>query len=393
MENQDKKIKLRSGNQIIAEAAIKAGCKFYAGYPITPSTGIFKTMNELLPLNNGLFINTPDESSAISYCIGASLHGFKALTSTSGPGFPLMIELIQYAIMTETPLVLVMVQRLGPSIGTATENSQGDILNVAFSVNGGYTLPIFYPNDIYSCYNLTIKAFSVSEKFRTPVIVLLDKEIATTLVGVDYSKFEEMEKVDRKFVTKNSDDVINWKPSGFKSDNHINEFAAVGGEILATVTGSTHNMNGKLKYNDEESISILNHLEEKISSNLNDFIFYSEDFQKDADTLIISYGITSQAARKALSIARSEGKKISLLIIQSLFPIPTELLISKTKKNKRIIIPEENLTGQYKSLIEKFFVLKKIIGINKIGSMITPHDILKELIWDFYEWINETRLQ
>src|SRR3972149_4955728 len=167
---------LRTGNQMMAEGAIQAGCKFFAGYPITPASGIFKTMIDLLPSKGGIALRAPDEISAIAYCIGASMKGAKAMTATSGPGWALMIESVQYALMTETPLVVALVQRLGPSTGGATPGAQGDVLLAGFWSCGGYTVPVFAPSNARECADLTEIALAWAERLRTPVVVLSDKE-------------------------------------------------------------------------------------------------------------------------------------------------------------------------------------------------------------------------
>src|SRR3970040_220468 len=152
--------RLRTGNQMMAEGAIQAGCRFFAGYPITPASGIFKTMIDSLPSKGGVALGAPDGIYAIAYCIGASMKGVKAMTATSGPGWALMIESVQYALMTETPLVVALVQRLGPSIGGATQGAQGDVWLAEFSTSGGYTVPVFAPSTPLECFALTIRAFS-----------------------------------------------------------------------------------------------------------------------------------------------------------------------------------------------------------------------------------------
>jgi len=184
-------IRIRSGNQMVAEGALRAGCKFFAGYPITPASGIYKNMIDRLPGKGGVAISAPDEISALAYCVGASLRGQKAMTATSGPGWALMTETVQYALMTETPVVIAMVQRLGPSTGGATQNAQGDVLLVEHCTSGGYTIPVFAPSNPIECYELTHIAFTWSELLRTPVVVMLDKEVGMTSEDVDFMKIHD----------------------------------------------------------------------------------------------------------------------------------------------------------------------------------------------------------
>lgn len=379
MNSKERKIKLRNGNQMIAEGAIYAGCKFFAGYPITPASGIYKGMIDMLPLVGGLAIPSPDEISAIAYCVGASMRGFKAMTATSGPGWSLMIETVQYALITETPIVIAVVQRLGPATGGATQGAQGDILFSQFITSGGYTIPVLYPTNPKECFELTVKAFNWSEKLRTPVVLLSDKEIGMTTETVDYSGLDKLPVEDRKTVNIDNGDLSDWKMYGFKNPEDIALFAPVGGKVKVTATGSAHNMDGDLKKNDPETIALLKHLEEKIQAHKDELIDYELNENPGAKTLIISFGITGRTVREVLRRSNKMNKRVSSLIIRSLFPIPEELIKSVSTKYDRIIIPEENLNGQYRRLIQHLFVNKELIGINKIGSMITPQEILEKM--------------
>ena len=374
-----KKIKLRNGNQMIAEGAIYAGCKFFAGYPITPASGIYKGMIDMLPQVGGLAIPSPDEISAIAYCVGASMRGFKSLTATSGPGWSLMVETVQYALITETPLVIALVQRLGPSTGGATQGAQGDILFSEFIISGGYTIPVLYPTNPRECFELTIKAFNWSEKLRTPVVLLSDKEIGMTTETVDYSGLENLPIENRKTIDPNDLEIKDWKMYDFKNLGDVPLFAPVGGKIKVTATGSAHNKEGELKKNDPETISVLKHLEGKIQSHRDELIEYKLFEEEDAQTLIISFGITGRTAREVFRRLKNSNKKASVLIIHTLFPLPEKLLKSVSEKYNRIIIAEENLTGQYRMLIQHLFNGKEVIGVNKIGSMITPQEILEKI--------------
>ena len=374
-----KKIKLRNGNQMIAEGAIYAGCKFFAGYPITPASGIYKGMIDMLPRVGGLAIPSPDEISAIAYCVGASMRGFKSMTATSGPGWSLMVETVQYALITETPLVIALVQRLGPSTGGATQGAQGDILFSEFITSGGYTIPVLYPTNPRECFELTIKAFNWSEKLRTPVVLLSDKEIGMTTETVDYSGLENLPIENRKTIDPNDLEIKDWKMYDFKNLGDVPLFAPVGGKIKVTATGSAHNKEGELKKNDPETISVLKHLEEKIQSHRDELIEYKLFEEEDAQNLIISFGITGRTAREVFRGLKNSNKKVSVLIIHSLFPIPEKLLKSVSEKYNRIIIAEENLTGQYRMLIQHLFNGKEVIGVNKIGSMITPQEIVEKI--------------
>lgn len=380
MLTTSKRMALRSGNQMVAEGAIKAGCKFFAGYPITPASGVYKGMIDMLPLNKGIAISSPDEISALAYCVGASMRGYKSMTATSGPGWALMIETVQYALITETPVVICVVQRLGPSTGGATQGGQADILITEFATSGGYTIPVLYPTTAKECYELTIEAFNWSEKLRTPVVLLTDKEIGMTTESVNYSGFNEPVPVSRPVITIDDADLKNWTMYGFDSPAMIAKFARVGGDIKVTATGSAHNAEGLLKKNDPETISILRHLEEKIQAHKNELVIVKEDKQGDADTLVISFGITARTMKDAVIQARKAGKKVSSLIIYSMFPIPGEQIKQAARNVKRVIVAEENISGQYRMLIERMLNGKEVIGVNKIGAMIKPGEITERML-------------
>jgi len=374
-----RKIKLRNGNQMVAEGAIYAGCKFFAGYPITPASGIYKGMIDMLPLVGGLAIPAPDEISAIAYCVGASMRGFKSMTATSGPGWSLMIETVQYALITETPLVIAVVQRLGPATGGATQGAQGDILFAEFITSGGYTIPVLYPTNPKECFELTVKAFNWSEKLRTPVILLSDKEIGMTTETVDYSGLENLLVENRMTFELEDLKNKNWKMYDFENPGDVPLFVPVGGKIKVTATGSAHNKEGELKKNDPETISVLKHLEDKIQAHKDELVEFKFYEDEDAKTLIISFGITGRTALEVFRLSKNSNKKVSVLILHSLFPIPEKLLISIAEKYDKLIIAEENMNGQYRMLIGHLFNGKELIGVNKIGSMITPQEILEKI--------------
>ena len=365
--------KFASGNQMVAEGAVHAGCRFFAGYPITPASGIYKTMIELLPRRGDVAISAPDEISALAYCVGASMRGYKSMTATSGPGWALMIETFQYALMTETPLVIAMVQRLGPSTGGATQGAQGDIFLSEFATSGGYTVPILCPSTPKECFELTTLAFAWAEKLRTPVILLSDKEVGMTSERINLAALNPAPIVERNHVPGAS--AAGWKMYGFEKREDVPEFMPVGGEKKVTITGSAHNKQGELKKNDKETIEVLLHLEEKITARKDELSIVSADLQAGAATLLVSYGITARTMRETVRTVRRKGGKVSAMSIQSLFPIPEKAIREACAGVKRIVVAEENLHGQYGILLSSLFKDKEIVGVNKIGTMITPAEI------------------
>jgi 2-oxoglutarate ferredoxin oxidoreductase subunit alpha len=373
--------KIRTGNQMIAEGALRAGCRFFAGYPITPASGIYKGMIEFLQQRGDVAISAPDEISALAYCVGASLRGFKSMTATSGPGWALMIETVQYALMTETPVVIAMVQRLGPSTGGATQGAQGDILLTEFCTSGGYTIPVLCPATPKDCYELTMLAFSWAEILRSPVVVLSDKEVGMTSERVDYGELNEPQIVNR--VHANGSNILlnaARRMYDFEHRSDVPEFISVGEEMKVTVTGSAHNKSGELKKNDAETLEVLNHLEEKITSRRSELSCVEVDRGENAETLVISFGITARTMQEAVRNARKKGKKVSSLKIMSLFPVPEEKILAAAEGASRIVIAEENLHGQYCSVIRHLFKNQEVIGVNKIGAMITPSEIEQAIV-------------
>jgi 2-oxoglutarate ferredoxin oxidoreductase subunit alpha len=356
---------------MLAEGALAAGCRFFAGYPITPASEVYEVMMRELPARGGLALSAPDEISSLCYCVGASLRGLKALTATSGPGWALMIETVQYALMTETPVVVALVQRLGPSTGGATQGAQGDVWLAEFSTSGGYTLPVFSPSNAAECFELAVHAFNWSERLRTPVVLLSDKEVGMTSEVVDDAALQVPALANRKGATPHAD----YTPYALDEPDGVPAFAAVGGEIKVTATGSAHDQRGRLRKNSPEVIEVLLHLERKIAAHAEEMALVRADLDPEARCLLISYGVTARAARQAVGKLRSEGSRISFLQIQSLFPIPQRWLERATRGVEFVFVAEENLTGQYRAALAPFLSRKQVYGINKIGSLISPKEI------------------
>jgi 2-oxoglutarate ferredoxin oxidoreductase subunit alpha len=370
------KLKFCTGNQMIAEGAVRAGCRFFAGYPITPASGIYKSMIDLLQRRGDVAISAPDEISALAYCVGASMRGFKSMTATSGPGWALMIETVQYALMTETPVVIAFVQRLGPSTGGATQGAQGDILLSEFCTSGGYTIPILCPSTPVECFDLTHKAFVWAEMLRTPVIVLSDKEVGMTSECVDFARLGNQAPPARK----HKSDLASSKMYDFAERDDVPEYLSVGGMGKVTATGSAHNKSGELKKNDTETLEVLHHLEEKIRSRRSELAVTTFNGQVGAKTLVVSFGITARTMREAVKNIRMLGRKASALSIQSLFPVPEEKIKEAMVGISRVVIAEENFSGQYRSVLAPLLYGKEVVGVNKIGSMITPAEIEEQIV-------------
>ncbi len=356
---------------MLAEGALAAGCRFFAGYPITPASEIYEVMMRELPERGGLALSAPDEISSLCYCVGASLRGVKAMTATSGPGWALMIETAQYALMAEIPVIVALVQRLGPSTGGATQGAQGDVWLAEFSISGGYTLPVFSPSNATESFELAVHAFNWSERLRTPVLLLSDKEVGMTTEVVDEEALQIPGLTNRKMASNKAD----YFPFEAAESEEVPTFAAVGGEIKATFTGSAHDKQGRLRKNSPQVIEVLQRLQRKIEAHADEMEMVRPDLDPDANCLLISYGVTARASRQAVSEMRSQGLRISFLQILSLFPIPRRWLDRAASGVETVFVAEENLTGQYCAVLTPYLSGKKIFGINRIGGMITPRDI------------------
>jgi 2-oxoglutarate ferredoxin oxidoreductase subunit alpha len=366
---------LLSGNRLVALGALSAGCRFFSGYPITPSSEIYQAMIEELPGRGGLAIAAPDEISALCYCVGASLAGYPAMTATSGPGWCLMIETVQYALMTETPLVVAVVQRLGPSTGGATQGGQGDVLLTEFCTSGGYTIPVFAPATARECYELTRKAFQWAERLRTPVVLLSDKEVGMTLEGIDVASLETLPVAPRA----PHEGAGRYLPYAAACASEPPLFAPVGGATRVVATGSAHDQAGNLRKNSREVLEVLARLQSKIDAHAGEMSDVASDLQRDADLLLVSYGISARATREACLRLRASGRRVSYVQVRSLFPVPARAIREAAAGCREITVVEENLPGLYASVLEGALRDVPFRRITGTGEMISPAMILEAL--------------
>ncbi len=360
---------------MLAEGALASGCRFFSGYPITPASEIYEVMMRELVAKGGLALSAPDEISSLCYCVGASLRGLKAMTATSGPGWALMSETVQYAVMTETPVVIALVQRLGPSTGGATQGAQGDIFLAEFSTSGGYTIPVFAPSNAAECYELAQHAFNWSERLRSPVVLLSDKEVGMTTEVVEESALAKPATVERTRVAAKAP----FAAYDIERPEEVPAFAPVGGEVKVTATGSAHDRRGRLRKVSPEVVEMLLHLQRKIEAHAAEMALVRSDLDPDASCLLLSYGITARAAREAVGVLRKQGSPISFLQIQTLFPAPAESLIRASAGIRTVFVAEENLSGQYRAVLAPLLTGKRLLGINKIGNMISPGEIVRAI--------------
>lgn len=352
------------GCEAVSLGAIHAGCTFFAGYPITPASSILRRMMEMLPAAGGVAVQGEDEIASIGFCIGAAMTGAKAMTATSGPGMSLYSENIGLAIMGEVPLVIVNVQRMGPATGGATTTAEGDVQFCRWVTSGGYPLVVYAATNVADAYRLTIEAFNTAERLRTPVILLSSKDLAMTCETADTAEFVRPARV-----TRTSGDGV---PYAFRESTDVPGFLAVGGDRLTRFTGSIHDGRGVITSDRKKIDRKLTHLRDKIESRADELAIVREDLQEGAETVVIAYGAAARAAREAVRDARRDGKRVSLLVLYTLWPTPVAAIRRALGGAKRVVVPELN-TGQYLCEIERFAAGRELVPVQRIdGGLLTP---------------------
>ncbi len=362
------------GNEAIARGALKANCDFFAGYPITPSSSILHHMLNKLPRIGGVAIQAEDEIASIGMCIGAAMTGAKVLTATSGPGISLYSENIGLAVIGETPLVIVNVQRQGPATGAATKGAEGDILFTRWCTSGGQPMIVLSPATVAEAYELTYRAFNLAEKYRVPVFLLTNKEVCVTRESVDLERVELPQLVDRTRVATGRPCL----PYRFKDLQEAPEFADRGGDQITRFTTSSHDEAGYLTSSPEVIQRMIDHYAAKIESAEEDIALVKRNIEADAETLIISYGITSRSVAVAVKKMREQRYKVSSLTVQSLYPVPRAIISKALVGIKRVIVPEMNM-GQYIQEIQRLIPAGvKVVGVNKMDTtLISPDEIIE----------------
>jgi len=368
-------IKLMQGNEAVSWGALAAGCKFFAGYPITPSTEIAEMLSRELPKVGGKFIQMEDEIASLAACIGASVGGLKSMTATSGPGFSLMQEHIGYAAMTEVPCVIVNVQRLGPSTGAPTAASQGDVMQARWGTHGDHPIIVISPTTVSQSFDLTVKAFNFSEKYRTPVILLLDEIIGHMREKIDLPDFENVERVERIATNVPAE----WyKPYG-DSLSDVPPMANFGEGYRYHITGLFHDPMGYPTQRLDEIDPWIERVHRKIYRNLNDISLVEEDWAPTDRTVVLSFGASARSARHAVKLARQNHLKVGSVTMLTIWPVAEEAVARIARTAKRIIVPEMNL-GQLALEVERVAGRQKVVRVNRAnGEMITPQMILEAI--------------
>lgn len=369
----NKNYKLLQGNEACVEGAIAAGMRFFAGYPITPSTEIAELSAQRLPKIGGKFIQMEDEISSMAAIIGASLTGAKSMTATSGPGFSLMQENLGYACMAEVPCVIANVQRGGPSTGLPTSPAQGDVMQARWGTHGDHSIIALTPNSVQETYEVTITAFNLAEKYRTPVILLMDETVGHMREKLVLKDPSEIEIINRKKPTCKPEEYLAYKAD----EDLIPPMASFGDGYRYHVTGLTHDETGFPTNNNEISGKLIERLENKIMNNVDQMSFYEEYKLEDAEIIIVAFGGVSRSAKSAVDEMRKYGKKVGLFRPITIWPVLEKELKRIAEQAKEIYVAEMNL-GQY------FFEVDRISGkkcpvkkINKVtGELITPDEII-----------------
>ena len=368
---------LMQGNEACVEGALAAGMRLYAGYPITPSTEIAELSALRLPQEGGKFIQMEDEIASIACAIGASVAGVKSMTATSGPGFSLKQENLGYAVLAEIPLVVVDVQRMGPSTGMPTSPSQGDMMMARWGTHGDHPIIAICPSSVKETYDLTIRAFNLSEKYRTPVLLMMDELVGHLREGMALPDKEDITIVDRPTVKYPDPKRL---PYHMKKGQLVPEMAPFGMGQRYNITGLIHDESGFPTNSIEEAEKMMNRLMHKISDNYEKIKDYVTENVEDADVVIFCYGGTARAAQTAMEMAREKGLKVGIFRPRTVWPFPEKELEELSRKVRRIVVAEHNY-GQM--LLEVQRVVKNNCGVGFVGKwnggVITPQEILAKI--------------
>jgi 2-oxoglutarate ferredoxin oxidoreductase subunit alpha len=364
------------GDVACAEGAISAGCRFFAGYPITPATEIAERMAERMPQVGGTYIQMEDELASMTTVLGASWGGVKAMTATSGPGFSLMMENLGLGIMTETPCVLVNVQRGGPSTGLPTLVGQGDMMQARWGSHGPYEIIALAPSSPQELFDLTIRAFNLSEKYRTPVLVMTDAEVGHMTEKVVIPPPEEIETFSRRKPTVPPDEYLPYKAD----DDLVPPMANAGEGYRFHVTGLTHDERGYPVMDAETQDRLITRLVEKIRKNKNDIVQVEENGLEDAEVVVCSYGISARTALWPVELARREGIKVGTLRLITVWPFPEERIRQLAGQVRAFVVPEINF-GQIALEVERCAAgqAEVILVRHAGGSIHEPERVLEAI--------------
>jgi 2-oxoglutarate ferredoxin oxidoreductase subunit alpha len=337
------------GDVACAEGALAAGCRFFGGYPITPSTETAERMAARLPQVGGYYVQMEDELGSIASVLGASWGGLKAMTATSGPGFSLMMENIGLGIMTETPCVIVNVQRGGPSTGLPTMVAQGDMMQARWGSHGHYEVIALCPWSVQECFDLTIRAFNLSERYRLPVFLMTDAEVGHMMEKLSIPPEEEIERWERERPTLPPGEFRTYQ---VESGGLVPPMPEIGKGYNVAVTGLTHDDRGYPDMSARAQAELVGRLVAKVRSNASSIMDWKERDVEDADVVVLAYGITARVASHAVTQARAEGMDVGLFRLVTAWPFPEERVRELARQGKRFVVPEINF-GQMSREVER----------------------------------------
>lgn len=368
---------LLQGNEAIVEGALASGCRFFAGYPITPATEISEVMAYRLPAVGGTFIQMEDEIASLGAVVGASLAGVKSMTATSGPGFSLMQENLGFACVAEVPCVIVNVMRGGPSTGLPTSVSQSDVMQARWGTHGDHPIIVLAVSTTQDCFSLTVKAFNLSEKYRTPVIILSDEVVSHTREKIHLPHPEEIEVLDR--IRPNM--PPEWYIPYEDNSRGVPPMGIFGDGYRYHVTGLVHDVRGFPTQRPDEIVPFLGRLHRKINQHFYDIQIVHQEATEDAEVIVIAYGSVSRSARRAVREARERGVKAGLVQLVTLWPFPRQTVEPLLRRVRAVLVPELNM-GQISREVKRINQgATRIETLNRIdGNLIAPGEILSRLI-------------
>ncbi len=359
------------GNHACALGAVAAGCRFFAGYPITPSSEVAERMSRELPRIGGTFIQMEDEMASMAAVLGASMGGVKAMTATSGPGFSLKQEHIGYAAAAEVPCVVVNVMRGGPSTGMPTKPAQSDIMQARWGSHGDYPLIVLTPASVKEIYSETIRAFNLSESYRVPVIVTFDQIVAHLLETFETPPESDIVRIERKWAAADAADYLPYA----ETEDSVPPMARPGDGLRVHTTGLTHAESGFPTQEPAVVTRVMDRLLGKLERHQADIESFEALECDDAEVLIVAYGITSRAARRALRELRQDGVKVGLFRPVTLWPFAEEALRQAASQAGHVLVPEMN-AGQLVVEIERILPTPEVVPLNRIdGEPIGPAEI------------------
>ncbi len=376
-----KKVQFILGDMACVYGGLLAGVSFFGGYPITPASEVAEGMARMLPRVGGTYIQMEDEIGSIAAVIGATWGGGKSMTATSGPGFSLMMENYGFAVMTETPCVIVNVQRTGPSTGQPTLGAQGDMMQVRWGTHGDFEALALAPSTVQECIDFTVEAFNLSEKYRNPACVMTDGEVGHLRERIIIPDEKDLKLINRVTATIDKKKYIPFTNSQTRKNCKVPDFATFGTGYRTYVTGLTHNEKGfpaTDKQPDHERL--VKRITEKITDDADKLVMVEKINLDDADIAFVTYGATARPAESAMEIARKEGKKVGLLRLKLVWPFPDKLITKLAKDVDKIIVPEMNLGQIVHPVKEVACKHCEVISAPKIGGeMHLPMELYKYL--------------